>query len=261
MEFPVGKGKCLERATEIEMSVWSMEKSANCYLGSHAVKTITGLESTIDACRKMRLSTAKLQKIPSVILSVSVKGIKFIDARSKCYANYPADNPSETDNPSFNVDLKRPIMVVMTVTTGTMNADDNHDIDHDDDCFSYDIMVSYHDMKNISYITQDPEDRRVLAYIAKDAKTEKHYCHVFRVDSFALSDEVTMSIGQAFEIMVSYHDMKNISYITQDPEDRRVLAYIAKDAKTEKHYCHVFRVDSFALSDEVTMSIGQAFEV
>ena len=45
--------------------------------------------------------------------------------------------------------------------------------------------------------------------------------------------------------MVSYHDMKNISYITQDPEDRRVLAYIAKDAKTEKHYCHVFRVDSF----------------
>lgn len=65
------------------------------------------------------------------------------------------------------------------------------------------IMVSYHDMNNISYITQDPEDRRVLAYIAKDAKTEKHYCHVFRVDSFALSDEVTMSIGQAFELAFS----------------------------------------------------------
>jgi len=115
------------------------------YLGSHAVKTITGLESTIDACRKMRLSTAKLQKIPSVILSVSIKGIKFIDARSK-------------------------------------------------------IMVSYHDTRNISYITQDPEERRVFAYIAKDAKTEKHYCHVFRVDSNALSDEVTMTIGQAFEL-------------------------------------------------------------
>ncbi|KAL9955552.1 hypothetical protein ACROYT_G036890 [Oculina patagonica] len=118
------------------------------YLGSHAVKTITGLESTIDACRKMRLSTAKLQKIPSVTLSVSVKGIKFIDARSK-------------------------------------------------------IMVSYHDMRNISYITQDPEDRKVFAYIAKDAKTEKHYCHVFRVESTALSDEVTMTIGQAFELAFS----------------------------------------------------------
>ena len=44
--------------------------------------------------------------------------------------------------------------------------------------------------------------------------------------------------------MVSYHDMRNISYITQDPEDRTVFAYIAKDAKTEKHYCHVFRVES-----------------
>lgn len=118
------------------------------YLGSHMVKTITGLESTIEACRKMRLSTAKLQKIPSVILSVSVKGIKFIDARSK-------------------------------------------------------IMVSHHDMRNISYITQDPEDKRVFAYIAKDSKTEKHYCHVFRVDSYALSDEVTMSIGQAFELAFS----------------------------------------------------------
>lgn len=118
------------------------------YLGSHAVKTITGLESTIDACRKMRLSTAKLQKIPSVTLSVSVKGIKFIDARSK-------------------------------------------------------IMVSYHDMRNISYITQDPEDRKVFAYIAKDGKTEKHYCHVFRVETTVLSDEVTMTIGQAFELAFS----------------------------------------------------------
>ena len=44
--------------------------------------------------------------------------------------------------------------------------------------------------------------------------------------------------------MVSYHDMRNISYITQDPEDKRVFAYIAKDAKTDKHYCHVFRVES-----------------
>lgn len=118
------------------------------YLGSHAVKTITGLESTIDACRKMRLSTEKLQKIPSVILSVSVRGIKFIDARSK-------------------------------------------------------IMVSNHDMRNISYITQDPEDRRVFAYIAKDAKTDKHYCHVFKMDSSATSDEVTMTIGQAFELAFS----------------------------------------------------------
>ncbi|XP_022779967.1 ankyrin repeat and sterile alpha motif domain-containing protein 1B-like isoform X3 [Stylophora pistillata] len=119
------------------------------YLGSHAVKTITGLQSTVEASRKIRLSTAKLQKIPSVMLSVSVKGIKFIDARSK-------------------------------------------------------IMVSNHDIRNISYITQDPEDKRVFAYIAKDAKTNNHYCHVFRMDTMTLSDEITMTIGQAFELAFSH---------------------------------------------------------
>lgn len=144
----VSKGKNRDAKRWKHDSFLLIEGSVNyttLYLGSHAVKTITGLESTIEACRKMRLSTEKLQKIPSVILSVSIKGIKFIDARSK-------------------------------------------------------ILVSNHEMRNISYITQDPEDRRVFAYIAKDAKTDKHYCHVFRMDVIPLSDEVTMTIGQAFEL-------------------------------------------------------------
>ncbi|RMX60043.1 hypothetical protein pdam_00004489 [Pocillopora damicornis] len=46
------------------------------------------------------------------------------------------------------------------------------------------------------------------------------------------------------KIMVSNHDIRNISYITQDPEDRTVFAYIARDAKTNSHYCHVFRMDN-----------------
>ena len=54
------------------------------------------------------------------------------------YANYPTDNPSETDNSSSSVGLKRSMMVVMTVTIRTMNADDNHDIDHD--------VISYPDL-------------------------------------------------------------------------------------------------------------------
>ena len=45
-------------------------------------------------------------------------------------------------------------MVVMTVTTGTMNADDNHDIDHDDDCFSYDV-ISYPDL-TLFYAKNEP---------------------------------------------------------------------------------------------------------
>ena len=42
----------------------------------------------------------------------------------------------------------------MTVTTGTMNADDNHDIDHDDDCFSYDV-ISYPDL-TLFYAKNEP---------------------------------------------------------------------------------------------------------
>ncbi|KAK2565649.1 Ankyrin repeat and SAM domain-containing protein 1A [Acropora cervicornis] len=167
----VSKGKNRDAKRWKHDSFLLIEGSVNyttLYLGSHAVKTITGLESTIEACRKMRLSTEKLQKIPSVILSVSIKGIKFIDARSK-------------------------------------------------------ILVSNHEMRNISYITQDPEDRRVFAYIAKDAKTDKHYCHVFRMDVIVsgarsilnspLSDEVTMTIGQAFEVIMKLTSPSCLQYV------------------------------------------------
>ena len=61
------------------------------------------------------------------------------------YANYPTDNPSEIDNSSSSVGLKRSMMVVMTVTIRKMDADDNHDVDHDDDCFQYD-EISYLDL-------------------------------------------------------------------------------------------------------------------
>ena len=74
------------------------------------------------------------------------------------------------------------VMVMITVlfpckTKETLQTDE---YDH---VFLLQITVSNHDIRNISYITQDPEDRRVFAYIAKDAKTDKHYCHVFRMDS------------------------------------------------------------------------------
>uniref|UniRef100_H3B1R5 Ankyrin repeat and sterile alpha motif domain containing 1B n=1 Tax=Latimeria chalumnae TaxID=7897 RepID=H3B1R5_LATCH len=57
------------------------------YLGSMLVKELRGTESTQDACAKMRLhcskSTEQMKKIPTIILSVSYKGVKFIDATNK----------------------------------------------------------------------------------------------------------------------------------------------------------------------------------
>ncbi|XP_064417923.1 ankyrin repeat and sterile alpha motif domain-containing protein 1B isoform X2 [Latimeria chalumnae] len=55
------------------------------YLGSMLVKELRGTESTQDACAKMRKSTEQMKKIPTIILSVSYKGVKFIDATNKVF--------------------------------------------------------------------------------------------------------------------------------------------------------------------------------
>ncbi|XP_078275987.1 ankyrin repeat and sterile alpha motif domain-containing protein 1B isoform X5 [Rhinoraja longicauda] len=52
------------------------------YLGSMLVKELRGTESTQDACSKMRASE-QIKKIPTIILSISYKGVKFIDATNK----------------------------------------------------------------------------------------------------------------------------------------------------------------------------------
>ncbi|XP_076014961.1 ankyrin repeat and sterile alpha motif domain-containing protein 1B [Genypterus blacodes] len=53
------------------------------YLGSMLVKELRGTESTQDACAKMRKSSEQMKKVPTIILSVSYKGVKFIDATNK----------------------------------------------------------------------------------------------------------------------------------------------------------------------------------
>ncbi|XP_059843497.1 ankyrin repeat and sterile alpha motif domain-containing protein 1B isoform X8 [Hypanus sabinus] len=52
------------------------------YLGSMLVKELRGTESTQDACSKMRASE-QMKKIPTIVLSISYKGVKFIDATNK----------------------------------------------------------------------------------------------------------------------------------------------------------------------------------
>ncbi|KAM6093436.1 ankyrin repeat and sterile alpha motif domain-containing protein 1B isoform 4-T4 [Theristicus caerulescens] len=56
------------------------------YLGSMLVKELRGTESTQDACAKMRKSTEQMKKVPTIVLSVSYKGVKFIDATNKVIA-------------------------------------------------------------------------------------------------------------------------------------------------------------------------------
>ncbi|XP_070766046.1 ankyrin repeat and SAM domain-containing protein 1A-like isoform X2 [Enoplosus armatus] len=56
------------------------------YLGSMLIKDLRGTESTQDACAKMRVcykSTEQMRKVPTIVLSITYKGVKFIDAANK----------------------------------------------------------------------------------------------------------------------------------------------------------------------------------
>ncbi|KAL1021060.1 hypothetical protein UPYG_G00008170 [Umbra pygmaea] len=53
------------------------------YLGSMLIKELRGTDSTQDACAKMRRSTEQMRKVPTIVLSITYKGVKFIDAANK----------------------------------------------------------------------------------------------------------------------------------------------------------------------------------
>lgn len=50
------------------------------YLGSTHVKELKGTESTMKSIQKLKKSTSEGAKIPKIVLSVSYRGVKFIDA-------------------------------------------------------------------------------------------------------------------------------------------------------------------------------------
>ncbi|XP_076451066.1 uncharacterized protein LOC143286967 isoform X2 [Babylonia areolata] len=53
------------------------------YLGSTVVKELKGAISTQEGIAKLKKSTEVLNKIPTIMLSISYKGVKFIDGKSK----------------------------------------------------------------------------------------------------------------------------------------------------------------------------------
>ncbi|KAK3778412.1 hypothetical protein RRG08_014039 [Elysia crispata] len=53
------------------------------YLGSTLVKELKGAMSTQEGIAKLKKSSAVINKIPTIMLSISFKGVKFIDAVSK----------------------------------------------------------------------------------------------------------------------------------------------------------------------------------
>ncbi|XP_070566110.1 ankyrin repeat and SAM domain-containing protein 1A-like isoform X2 [Ptychodera flava] len=61
--------------------------------------------------------------------------------------------------------------------------------------------------------------------------------------------------------IITDHSIRNISCAAQDPAELRTFAYITRDNKVDKHYCHVFSVTNNDLAAEIILTLGQAFEV
>ncbi|XP_036387724.1 ankyrin repeat and SAM domain-containing protein 1A-like [Megalops cyprinoides] len=53
------------------------------YLGSMLIKDLRGTDSTQEACAKMRRSVEQMRKVPTIILSITYRGVKFIDATGR----------------------------------------------------------------------------------------------------------------------------------------------------------------------------------
>ncbi|KAG8222849.1 hypothetical protein J437_LFUL007557 [Ladona fulva] len=72
------------------------------------------------------------------------------------------------------------------------------------------------------------------------------------VDGVAVQDPKTKSIMYQFPL-------HRISYCADDKGEKKFFSFIAKDADTDKHVCFVFVSDK--LAEEITLTIGQAFEL
>lgn len=85
-------------------------------------------------------------------------------------------------------------------------------------------------LHRISFCADDKTDKRIFTFICKDAESHKHLCYVF--DSEKCAEEITLTIGQAFNL--AYR--KFLESGGKDVETRKQIAGLQKriqDLETE----------------------------
>lgn len=145
-----------------------------------------------------------MRKVPTIALSITYKGVKFIDAANKVRTltvlSYPETGSVWNKLPSRGIDwimnylpclsdvfhvciswdpfiLIFKVVAQPSITLWLLL------------CFLFEFFVppllflqniiAEHEIRNISCAAQDPEDLCTFAYITKDLQTSHHYCHVF----------------------------------------------------------------------------------
>ncbi|XP_006819453.1 ankyrin repeat and sterile alpha motif domain-containing protein 1B-like [Saccoglossus kowalevskii] len=95
------------------------------------------------------------------------------------------------------------------------------------------------------------------------AKLRKSTRNIEKIPSITLSINYkgVKFIDAQTNVVITEHAIRNISCAAQDPDDLKVFAYITRDDRVKKEYCHVFSVKSNELGAEVILTLGQCFEV
>ncbi|XP_053945942.1 ankyrin repeat and SAM domain-containing protein 1A isoform X2 [Anastrepha ludens] len=85
--------------------------------------------------------------------------------------------------------------------------------------------ICAHDIENINCVCQDAEDLRYFAYITKEE--DMHYCHVFMVDNLELSQEIILTLGEAFEVAYQLA-LSKVGEVASKANNSKTMANIAE---------------------------------
>ena len=141
-------------------------------------------------CFILQRSTEQMRKVPTIVLSITYKGVKFIDAANKVSTRtfdlYIQRIPSHvTHQMSYIISVLWSDQAESSLITCVLLLAQN--------------IIAEHEIRNISCAAQDPEDLCTFAYITKDLQTSHHYCHVFStVDVVRTTSEVQLLSSEGF---------------------------------------------------------------
>jgi len=174
------------------------------YLGSTLVRSLQGTESTKESINKLKYEhweqNQKCSPSPAILLSISYRGVKFIDTRSKVVI--------------CEHELSNIFCVCQDADHMNYFAYITKDLNHNnDDVTSKDVSAEV----LLKDLTQDLTmelngghcaQTKVCGDLGEKADStdsgldvqDKHYCHVFCVKNTDLATEVILTLGEAFEI-------------------------------------------------------------
>ncbi|KAL5009900.1 hypothetical protein ScPMuIL_012205 [Solemya velum] len=128
-------------------------------------------------------------------------------------------------------------------------------------------LLKGHIVYNVKFLGESevdgPKGTDIIKEAVRKRKFNKHIKRAEgqktpRVELTISADGVAIQDPKTKELKYQY-PLHRISYCADDKTDKRIVTFIAKAADSNKHFCFVF--DSDKCAEEITLTIGQAFDL